>query len=131
MAFPDSGKAAGESGIRGCDVPTGQRQSSTVAPTGFGGAEWDCDRAGRVIAGRHDPLKDEAFAGDVPEHPPRRAQDRWAKCRGQSSTNRTVHTSNIGPGLRASSMLDIAAGFLLLVSVGIFVAHAVDTYRTQ
>jgi hypothetical protein len=28
-------------------------------------------------------------------------------------------------------MLDIAAGFLLLVSVGIFVAHAVDTYRTQ
>jgi hypothetical protein len=32
---------------------------------------------------------------------------------------------------RANSMLDIAAGFLGLVSVGIFVAHAVDTYRAQ
>jgi len=28
-------------------------------------------------------------------------------------------------------MLDIAAGFLVLASVGIFLAHAVDTYRAQ
>jgi hypothetical protein len=33
--------------------------------------------------------------------------------------------------IRASSMLDIAAGILVLTSVGIFVAHAVETYRTQ
>lgn len=32
-------------------------------------------------------------------------------------------------GLRASSMLDIAAGILGLASVGIFLAHALDTYR--
>jgi hypothetical protein len=31
-------------------------------------------------------------------------------------------------GLRASSMLDIAAGVLVLASVGIFLAHAFDTY---
>ena len=34
-------------------------------------------------------------------------------------------------GLRAGSMLDIAAGVLVLASVGIFLAHAVDTYRAQ
>jgi len=28
-------------------------------------------------------------------------------------------------------MLDIAAGVLVLASVGIFLAHAVDTYRAQ
>jgi hypothetical protein len=28
-------------------------------------------------------------------------------------------------------MLDIAAGILVLTSVGIFVAHAVDAYRDQ
>jgi hypothetical protein len=28
-------------------------------------------------------------------------------------------------------MLDVAAGILGLVSVGIFVAHAVDAYRAQ
>jgi hypothetical protein len=30
--------------------------------------------------------------------------------------------------IRASSMLDIAAGVLVLASVGIFLAHAFDTY---
>jgi hypothetical protein len=34
-------------------------------------------------------------------------------------------------GLRAGSMLDIAVGILVLASVGIFLAHAVDTYRAQ
>ncbi len=29
---------------------------STAAPTGFGGCRWG-DRAGRVIAGKHDPMK--------------------------------------------------------------------------
>jgi hypothetical protein len=46
-------------------------------------------------------------------------------------TSRTVLTSNIGWALRAGSMLDIAAGVLVLASVGIFLAHAVDTYRAQ
>jgi hypothetical protein len=31
--------------------------------------------------------------------------------------------------IRAGSMLDIAAAVLVLASVGIFLAHAVDTYR--
>jgi hypothetical protein len=34
-------------------------------------------------------------------------------------------------GLGAGSMLDIAAGVLVLASVGIFLAHAVDSYRAQ
>ena len=34
-------------------------------------------------------------------------------------------------GLRAGSMLDIAPGVLVLASVGIFLAHAVDAYRAQ
>jgi hypothetical protein len=34
-------------------------------------------------------------------------------------------------GLKASSMLDIAAGILVLASVVIFLAHAVDTYRPE
>jgi hypothetical protein len=33
--------------------------------------------------------------------------------------------------LWAGSMVDIAAGVLVLASVGIFLAHAVDTYRAQ
>jgi hypothetical protein len=33
--------------------------------------------------------------------------------------------------IRAGSMLDIAAGILGLASVGIFLAHALDTYRAQ
>jgi hypothetical protein len=37
----------------------------------------------------------------------------------------------VGPGLRASSMLDIAEAILVLASVCIFLAHAVDTYRAQ
>jgi hypothetical protein len=46
-------------------------------------------------------------------------------------TNRTALISNIGWALRAGSMLDIAAGILGLASVGIFLAHAVETYRAQ
>jgi len=42
-----------------------------------------------------------------------------------------VHMSDIGPGLRASSMLDVAAGILVLASVGIFLAHTLDAYRAQ
>ena len=34
-------------------------------------------------------------------------------------------------GLKAGSMLEFAAGILGLASVGIFLAHAVDTYRAQ
>jgi hypothetical protein len=34
-------------------------------------------------------------------------------------------------GLRSGSMLDFAAGVLVLASVAIFMAHAVDTYRAQ
>ena len=33
--------------------------------------------------------------------------------------------------LRASSMLDVAAGIVVLASVGIFLAHALDAYRAQ
>ena len=33
--------------------------------------------------------------------------------------------------LRASSMLDVAAGILVLASVGIFLAHTLDAYRAQ
>jgi len=48
-----------------------------------------------------------------------------------SEFNRDVHMSKIGPGLRASSMLDVAAGILVLASVGIFLAHTLDAYRAQ
>jgi len=40
--------------------------------------------------------------------------------------------SDGGPGLiKASSMLDVAAGILVLASVGIFLAHTLDAYRAQ
>jgi hypothetical protein len=48
-----------------------------------------------------------------------------------SEFNRDVHMSNLGPGLRASSMLDVAVGILVLASVGIFLAHSLDAYRPQ
>jgi hypothetical protein len=48
-----------------------------------------------------------------------------------SEFSRAAHMSDIGPGLRANSMLDFAAGILVLASAGIFLAHAVDTYRAQ
>jgi hypothetical protein len=37
----------------------------------------------------------------------------------------------LGGLIRAGSMLDIAAGILGLASVGIFLAHALDTYRAE
>lgn len=33
--------------------------------------------------------------------------------------------------LRVSSMLELATGFMVLVSVGIFLAHALDAYWAQ
>jgi hypothetical protein len=49
-----------------------------------------------------------------------------------SEFSRAVHMSDGGPGLiRASSMLDVAAGILVLASVGIFLAHTLDAYRAQ
>jgi hypothetical protein len=49
----------------------------------------------------------------------------------RSPTNRAVLISNIWWASRAGSMLDLAAGILGLASVGIFLAHAVDTYRAH
>jgi hypothetical protein len=47
-------------------------------------------------------------------------------------TNRVVLIFQYWVGLiRAGSMLDLAAGILGLASVGIFLAHAVETYRAQ
>jgi hypothetical protein len=42
-----------------------------------------------------------------------------------------VLISIIGWALKAGSMLEFAAGILGLASVGIFLVHAVDTYRAQ
>jgi hypothetical protein len=65
----------------------------------------------------------------APARSPRQWETRRKVTVGRQQAKRCIRPSKAG--LRASSMLDIAVGILVLASVCIFLAHAVDSYRAQ